>query len=432
MGRWGRSGCSVGVVGKGGPAVLFSSLVAAIVARSGVAGPQRPTLGVAGSVHRLGFQPGQIGSASLVSLRTARTTPRRRWASRWPDRVGDWTDTKAILFWVALRRVGDRAGHLAGWLADHRMLGKGVVDIAPVKGMAAQNRPPRRSWPPAVSGFAIHHSVATGFGRPAQACPASVARSAGGVRGPHGRRLADHPPAGFTAAVMVWIAFFGNGVLGAVIAAAILIVSPTGHVVPFPAQRGRAPQRQRRLGAWHQDRYPSATDNVSVGWLAETRPPSTSAAHPHRRLEGPRRRPGPRADCPSSTGSACAPSSASAPPQPPTAPPPKPTPPARGSSSPSAWPSSLIGVALGLSFIIATGLATEQIFPRHPPAIEPGEVRTTAMLPVRRHRRCGWWPGSAPGCRRASPAPSMAHSQRSPKEPLRHRPGRRNSMARGV
>lgn len=181
---------------------------------------------------------------------------------------GDWTDTKAIPFWVKLSAASAIA--LGTWLGGWRiirMLGKGVVDIAPVQGMAAQSSAAATILASSQLGFALSTThVATG-----SVVGSGLPRIGGSsVRwGVVGRMVAGWlitlPAAGFTAAVMVWISkLFGNGVLGAVIVMAILIGFST---YMWFRSRHNAVGHHNVNDDWEpgaKTATPSATDNVSV------------------------------------------------------------------------------------------------------------------------------------------------------------------------
>jgi PiT family inorganic phosphate transporter len=259
-----------GVVGKVVLPALFAPLVAAIVASVGVWLVHKATVGVASRFTDSGFKWGQIGSASLVSLAHGTNDAQKTMGIITLALIGsgDWTDTKAIPFWVKLSAASAIA--LGTWLGGWRiirMLGKGVVDIAPVQGMAAQSSAAATILASSQLGFALSTThVATG-----SVVGSGLPRIGGSsVRwGVVGRMVAGWlitlPAAGFTAAVMVWISkLFGNGVLGAVIVMAILIGFST---YMWFRSRHNAVGHHNVNDDWEpgaKTATPSATDNVSV------------------------------------------------------------------------------------------------------------------------------------------------------------------------
>ena len=259
-----------GVVGKVVLPALFAPLVAAIVAAVGVWLIHKATLGVAARFTDSGFKWGQIGSASLVSLAHGTNDAQKTMGIITLALIGsgDWTDTKSIPFWVKLAAASAIA--LGTWLGGWRiirMLGKGVVDIAPVQGMAAQSSAAATILASSQLGFALSTThVATG-----SVVGSGLPRIGGSaVRwGVVGRMVAGWlitlPAAGFTAAVMVWISkLFGNGVLGAVIVMAILIAFST---FMWFRSRHNAVGHHNVNDDWEpgaKTAAPSATDNVSV------------------------------------------------------------------------------------------------------------------------------------------------------------------------
>jgi PiT family inorganic phosphate transporter len=259
-----------GVVGKVVLPALFAPLVAAIVAAVGVWLVHKATLGVAARFTDSGFKWGQIGSASLVSLAHGTNDAQKTMGIITLALIGsgDWTDTKSIPFWVKLSAASAIA--LGTWLGGWRiirMLGKGVVDIAPVQGMAAQSSAAATILASSQLGFALSTThVATG-----SVVGSGLPRIGGSaVRwGVVGRMVAGWlitlPAAGFTAAVMVWISkLFGNGVLGAVIVMAILIAFST---YMWFRSRHNAVGHHNVNDDWEpgaKTATPSATDNVSV------------------------------------------------------------------------------------------------------------------------------------------------------------------------
>ena len=257
-----------GVVGKVILPALFAPLVAAIVASVGVWLVHKATLGVAARFTDSGFKWGQIGSASLVSLAHGTNDAQKTMGIITLALIGsgDWTDTKSIPFWVKLAAASAIA--LGTWLGGWRiirMLGKGVVDIAPVQGMAAQSSAAATILASSQLGFALSTThVATG-----SVVGSGLPRIGGSaVRwGVVGRMVAGWlitlPAAGLTAAIMVWVSkLLGNGVLGALVVMAILIGFST---YMWFRSRHNAVGHHNVNDDWdHGTAATSATDNVSV------------------------------------------------------------------------------------------------------------------------------------------------------------------------
>ena len=139
---------------------------------------------------------------------------------------GHWTDTKAIPFWVKLSAASAIA--LGTWLGGWRiirMLGKGVVEIAPAQGMAAQASAAATIWSSSALGFALSTThVATG-----SVVGSGLPRINGQkVRwGVVGRMvmgwLITLPAAALTAAIMLWLGNAIGGLGGAIVVFVILV-----------------------------------------------------------------------------------------------------------------------------------------------------------------------------------------------------------------
>lgn len=88
-----------------------------------------------------GFRWGQIGSASLVSLAHGTNDAQKTMGVITLALIayGSWTDTTAVPFWVkATCAIAIALGtYMGGWRII-RTLGKGLVEIAPPQGMAAE------------------------------------------------------------------------------------------------------------------------------------------------------------------------------------------------------------------------------------------------------------------------------------------------------
>lgn len=130
-----------GVVGKVILPALFSPLIAGIVAAIGTWTVFRVTRGV--SEHLVGrrFRWGQIGTASLLSLSHGTNDAQKTMGVITLALIasGYWTDTASIPFWVKFAcAVAIAAGtYIGGWRII-RTMGKGLVEISPPQGMAAE------------------------------------------------------------------------------------------------------------------------------------------------------------------------------------------------------------------------------------------------------------------------------------------------------
>ena len=89
-----------------------------------------------------GFRWGQVGSASLVSLAHGTNDAQKTMGVITLALIaaGTWTDLHAIPFWVKIAcAVAIAAGTYVGGWRVIRTLGKGLVEIVPPQGMAAQS-----------------------------------------------------------------------------------------------------------------------------------------------------------------------------------------------------------------------------------------------------------------------------------------------------
>ena len=122
------------------PAVA-APLVAGLVAMVGTWLVYRITARVPEGRRSTGFRWGQIGSASLVSLAHGTNDAQKTMGVITLALIahGSWTDTASVPFWVkAACAVAIALGtYMGGWRII-RTLGKGLVEIAPPQGMAAE------------------------------------------------------------------------------------------------------------------------------------------------------------------------------------------------------------------------------------------------------------------------------------------------------
>jgi PiT family inorganic phosphate transporter len=217
-----------GVIGKVILPALMSPVIAGAVAATGTWVIYRLTVGVAQRFTDSGFRWGQIGSASLVSLAHGTNDAQKTMGVITLALIaaGSWTDTGDIPFWVkASCAVAIALGtYLGGWRII-RTLGKGLVEIAPPQGLAAESAAAAVILSSSHLGFALSTThVATGsilgsgVGRPGAQVRWRVA----------GRMVAAWlitlPAAAVVGALMWWVTdLLGGGLAGAVAVVVILL-----------------------------------------------------------------------------------------------------------------------------------------------------------------------------------------------------------------
>ena len=130
-----------GVVGKIIVPSLISPVIAVMVAVLGTSLVFRITRGVAKRYSDSGFRWGQIGSASLVSLSHGTNDAQKTMGVITLALIasGHWQSTEAIPWWVKVAcALAIASGtYIGGWRII-RTLGKGLVEITPAQGMAAE------------------------------------------------------------------------------------------------------------------------------------------------------------------------------------------------------------------------------------------------------------------------------------------------------
>jgi inorganic phosphate transporter, PiT family len=165
--NWNGDGSKLdGVLGKVLLPAVMSPVIACVVAALGTWLIYRVTVGVAQRFTDQGFRWGQIGSASLVSLAHGTNDAQKTMGVITLALIaaGDWTDTGTIPFWVKVCcAVAIALGtYLGGWRII-RTLGKGLVEIAPPQGMAAESASAAVILASSHLGFALSTThVATG------------------------------------------------------------------------------------------------------------------------------------------------------------------------------------------------------------------------------------------------------------------------------
>jgi PiT family inorganic phosphate transporter len=232
--NWNGDGSKLdGVIGKVILPALMSPVIAGVVAATGTWLIYRLTVGVAQRFTDNGFRWGQIGSASLVSLAHGTNDAQKTMGVITLALIaaGDWTDTKNIPFWVkASCALAIAAGtYLGGWRII-RTLGKGLVEIAPPQGLAAESAAAAVILSSSHLGFALSTThVATGsilgsgVGKPGAQVRWRVA----------GRMVAAWlitlPAAALVGALMWWVTdLLGGGLAGAIAVTVILVALAVG------------------------------------------------------------------------------------------------------------------------------------------------------------------------------------------------------------
>lgn len=155
-----------GVLGKVVLPGLFSPVIAGVVAMVGTWLVYRISRGVAQSFLNGGFRWGQIGTASLVSLSHGTNDAQKTMGviTLALFAAGAWQDTHSIPFWVKVAcAVAIALGtYLGGWRII-RTMGKGLIEISPPQGMAAESSSAAIILASSQLGFALSTThVATG------------------------------------------------------------------------------------------------------------------------------------------------------------------------------------------------------------------------------------------------------------------------------
>ncbi|WP_250037970.1 inorganic phosphate transporter [Paractinoplanes maris] len=231
--NWNGNGSKLdGVVGKVILPALISPVIAGVVAAVGTWLIYKVTVGVAARFTENGFRWGQIGSASLVSLAHGTNDAQKTMGVITLALIasGEWTDTKSIPFWVkAACALAIALGtYLGGWRII-RTLGKGLVEIAPPQGMAAESASAAVILASSHLGFALSTThVATG-----SILGSGVGRPGAQVRWRVAGRMAATwlitlPAAAMVGALMWYLGDFVGGVAGAIVIFALLLVAAGG------------------------------------------------------------------------------------------------------------------------------------------------------------------------------------------------------------
>ncbi|BCJ45869.1 phosphate transporter [Actinoplanes ianthinogenes] len=227
--KWTGDGSKLdGVVGKVLLPAVMSPVIACVVAAAGTWMIYRITVGVAQRFTDNGFRWGQIGSASLVSLAHGTNDAQKTMGVITLSLIaaGEWTDTGNIPFWVKVScALAIALGtYLGGWRII-RTLGRGLVEITPPQGMAAEAASAAVILSSSHLGFALSTTqVATG-----SILGSGVGKPGAKVRWPVAGRMVSAwvitlPAAGLVGALMWWISDLIGGLAGALTIFAILIV----------------------------------------------------------------------------------------------------------------------------------------------------------------------------------------------------------------
>jgi PiT family inorganic phosphate transporter len=226
--NWNGDGTKLdGVVGKVILPAVLSPVIAGIVVAAGTWLIYRVTLGVAKRFTDNGFRWGQIGSASLVSLAHGTNDAQKTMGVITLALIatGDWTDTRNIPLWVkiACALAISLGTYLGGWRII-RTLGKGLVEIAPPQGLAAESGSAAVILASSHLGFALSTThVATG-----SILGTGVGRSGAQVRWRVAGRmvaawLITLPAAAVVGALMWYLSDLIGGLGGAIVDFAVLV-----------------------------------------------------------------------------------------------------------------------------------------------------------------------------------------------------------------
>jgi PiT family inorganic phosphate transporter len=232
--NWNGDGSKIdGVIGKVILPAILSPVVAGIVAAIGTWMIYRIVLGVAARYTDNGFRWGQIGSASLVSLAHGTNDAQKTMGVITLALIasGHWTSPDSIPFWVkAACALAIASGtYLGGWRII-RTLGKGLVEIAPPQGMAAESASAAVILVSSHLGFALSTThVATG-----SILGTGVGKPGATVRWRVASRMViawiiTLPSAGLMGALMWWLAdVLGGGLFGAAAITVVLVAAAFG------------------------------------------------------------------------------------------------------------------------------------------------------------------------------------------------------------
>ena len=250
--KWIGEGAKLdGVVGKVVLPALLSPAIAIVVAMVGTSLVYKITTGVAQRYQESSFRWGQIGTASLVSLAHGTNDAQKTMGVITLALIasGTWSSTHEIPLWVKVAcALAIASGtYIGGWRII-RTMGKGLVEISPPQGMAAECASAAVILTSSQLGFALSTThVATG-----SIIGSGLGRKGATVRwGVAGRMglawLTTLPLAALVAAVMWWIGHLIGGTPGAVTVFAIMCAAAL-------------------YMRWHSRRDPIGHHNVNDEW----------------------------------------------------------------------------------------------------------------------------------------------------------------------
>ncbi len=130
-----------GVIGKVVIPALMSPAIAIVVAGVGTMLVHKVTKHVLAKYRDTGFRWGQIGSASLVALAHGTNDAQKTMGIITLALIasGQWTDLHQVPFWVKLAcALAIALGTYSGGWRIIRTMGKGLVELTPPQGMAAE------------------------------------------------------------------------------------------------------------------------------------------------------------------------------------------------------------------------------------------------------------------------------------------------------
>jgi PiT family inorganic phosphate transporter len=228
--NWNGNGTKLdGVVGKVILPAVLSPVIAGVVAAAGTWLIYRAVVGVAQRFTENGFRWGQIGSASLVSLAHGTNDAQKTMGVITLALIasGHWTSTSSIPFWVKVScALAIALGtYLGGWRII-RTLGKGLVEISPPQGMAAESSSAAVILASSHLGFALSTThVATG-----SILGSGVGRPGAQVRWRVAGRMVSAwlitlPAAGVVGALMWYIGDVIGGTAGAIVIFVLLLAA---------------------------------------------------------------------------------------------------------------------------------------------------------------------------------------------------------------
>ncbi|WP_092540585.1 inorganic phosphate transporter [Actinoplanes derwentensis] len=264
--NWNGDGSKLdGVVGKVLLPALISPVIAGAVAALGTWVIFKITAGVAARFTDKGFRWGQIGSASLVSLAHGTNDAQKTMGVITLALIasGHWNDLENIPLWVKVSAALAIAlgTYLGGWRII-RTLGKGITDIVPPQGTAAQSGAAAVILASSHLGFALSTThvatgsvIGSGLGRPGATVRWGVA----------GRMvlawMITLPAAGIVGAAMYWIGDTVGGTAGALVVVTLLVLA---SIAMYLRSRNGRVDHENVNDDWDGTPAPAAATTPSV------------------------------------------------------------------------------------------------------------------------------------------------------------------------